>query len=257
MPGRWLTDPAADGPAAVRPAFTAVESDTFVKILTFARNPANADMELLHCLDGAGTRVLDTSSGHKAAPLTDAMRAAIAEGERVRLWHNHPSQDSLSHSDWLCAGTSAELEVLALNQHGSIFVGRIPDWDDRLHELLALLPELGAELELYMSRLAKARGLDLGLEIELSMLTGHVLNCALAKCTTVRYAYWLVNGDDRVIAACASAGVTCDGLALAVGAIEEQMETARLTAAAPSEPRPQGPTALMARDARSIGLAHS
>ncbi|MGI4794762.1 MAG: hypothetical protein ACRYG8_11910 [Janthinobacterium lividum] len=67
------------------------------------------------------------SVGLRGAPITDGMIDAIKAETGVRIWHNHPSQDPLSHHDWECAATAAELEVLALNEHGSIFVGRMVD----------------------------------------------------------------------------------------------------------------------------------
>jgi hypothetical protein len=122
---RWLTDPAANGPSAIRPDFTDVERRAFCEILEFARDRANVDMELLQCLDAAGTCEHGRSTGRKAAPFTPEMEAAIAAKGGVRQWHNHPSQDSLSHQDWLSAGLSETVEVLAL-EHDSFRLSNPP-----------------------------------------------------------------------------------------------------------------------------------
>lgn len=130
--GRWFTG-ASDGRIAVD--FTATENATVATILAFAGNPANRDQELMHCLDGGGSRVIDTSMGRKAADLTDTMKS-VAAVKSVRFWHNHPSQDSLSHHDWRLAATTDSIEVLALNENGSIFVGCMLEWHDEFDELL-------------------------------------------------------------------------------------------------------------------------
>lgn len=223
MSTRWFTDDAVKGPLRIRPTFTAKEQETLAAILEFARSPANSRRELLHCLDAAGTLVHDTSSGLGSAPLEQSMKSAILAGGGVRLWHNHPSQDSLSHHDWLCAGTSADLEVLALNQRGSIFVGRIARWDDALAEILNWLPRLAPDLELHMSHLAGERGLDVNDRCELSKFTGHVLNMALAECCSVQYAYCLVPQDQEVVDRCSLLDIIGDGRAFAADALRVQL----------------------------------
>jgi hypothetical protein len=152
------------------------------------------------------------------------MKLAMQAGS-VRQWHNHPSQDSLSHDDWLCAATSADLEILALNKHGSIFVGRVPEWEDPLEALFRWLPRLGGDLELHMSKLAKNRALDDEMLVRLSTFTGHVLNTALAQRTTVRYAYSLRDDDDATVRACERLGVISDGIGFAADAIQEWLDT--------------------------------
>lgn len=224
MNAHWFTDAAHTGAASIKPTFTVQELKAFEEILAFAINPANADMELLLCLDAAGTQEHDRSTGRKAAPLTDAMRAAMDAGLGVRQWHNHPSQDSLSHHDWLCAGVSEKVEVLALNHRGSIFVGRITDWDDRLEPLLAWLPRLGADLELHMADLARKNGLGIDLQVRLANFTGHVLNVALAAKMPVRYAYCLVGDDSEVFAACENLAICSEGVAFAEQAIQEWLD---------------------------------
>ncbi len=228
MIDRWFTDAAAAGPAAISPVFTPVEQRHFGAIIEFALGAANREWENLRCINAAGTRMHDMSVGWKSAPLTDKMKAEIKAGGGVRQWHNHPSQDSLSHSDWECAGLSPTIEILALNERGSIFVGRIVEWDERLHHLLRWFPVFSEVLELHMEKLAKARGLDIGLLYPLSKFTGHVLNCALAACVPVRYAYSLEPADQATVDACSALRIIQDGLDYARLAIEQELEGLRL-----------------------------
>jgi hypothetical protein len=224
MDARWFTDAAHAGATSTRPTFTALERKAFEEILRFATDPANAEMELLLCLDAAGKQEHDRSSGRKAAPVTDTMYAKMEAGAGVRQWHNHPSQDSLSNQDWLCAGAFDTVEVLALNQRGSFFVGRIAEWDDRLKPLLAWLPRLGGDLELHMSDLARKKGLAVDLQVRLAKFTGHVLNIALANRMPVRYAHCLVCEDSDVLAACEKLAICSEGVAFSERAIQEWLD---------------------------------
>ena len=151
------------------------------------------------------------------------MNKAIEAGKGVRLWHNHPSQDSLSHRDWLCAGISADLEVLALNARGSMFVGRVKLWDDRLHDLLEWLPRLGGDLKFYMSTLAKDRHLDIDAACELPKFTGHVLNSGLANCGLVQYGYCLLPQDQKLIHLFSLLSIVADGQSFATRAINQKL----------------------------------
>lgn len=223
MRHRWFTGSAATNPRTVQPQLTVVELTTLQQILDFAADPNNAGKELMHCLDAAGTVVHDISTGDKAAPITQLMRDAIAAEKGVRLWHNHPSQDSLSHHDWLCSGASSELEVLAVNVRGSMFVGRIELWDDRLHKLLEWLPRLAADLEFYMSNISRERNLDLDAVCELPKFTGHVLNSALANHGLVQYGYRFLPIDQTLIDVFTSSNIIVDGASYAAKAIEDEL----------------------------------
>lgn len=224
MTAHWFTDPAANRPSAIRPDFTDTERRAFAEILAFAKDPANVDMELLLCLNAAGTCEHGRSTGRKAAPFTPEIDVAIAAEAGVRQWHNHPSQDSLSHQDWLCAGLSETVEVLALNANGSIFVGRIVEWDDRLHDLLPWLPTLSSDLEMHVDDLAKKRGLAVGALVGLSSLTGHILNVALANKMPVRYGFALLNRDQVTVAAADALSLVADGIAFAERAIQDWLD---------------------------------
>ncbi|GAB6974601.1 hypothetical protein [Methylobacterium phyllosphaerae] len=229
MTSRWFTDPAAAGPAPINRTFTPFEESHFTAILEFARNPANENWENLRCLDASGTVVHDMSVGVKAAPSTDKMEAAIKARTGVRQWHNHPSEDSLSHYDWQFAAWSPHIEILVLNKRESFFVGRIVKEDDRFNHIFPWLSRLSTDLHFEIDRIAKKQKLDFSLFEPLSKLTGHILNTALATCcSSVRYAYHLSPDDQAVVAACSSLRILQDGLEYARLAIEQEFECLRL-----------------------------
>lgn len=227
MSSRWFTDDAAAGPAEIRPVFTPFETRHFTAILEFARNEANCDWENLRCIDADGTRMYDMTVGYKCGPLTDKMKSAIAAKRGVRQWHNHPSQDSLSDSDWICAASETELEILALNERGSIYVGRLIGWDERLNHVFRGLRTLGENLERHMDGLAVQRSLDIDLQVALSRFTAHVLNLALAACCPeVRYAYTHMPEEREVLDACSALGIVEDGCVYAKAAIQKMLDEA-------------------------------
>lgn len=239
MTARWFTDCAANCPAPIDPEFTDTERASFQEILAFARIPQNRahDLELMHCLDTAGSSVLARSSGTRESPVdTPEMRNALATSGGVRLWHNHPSQDSLSSKDWLCAGFEEGPEVLALNLRESFFVGRIAEWEEGLEYLLAWLHDFGPVLAAHLQTLANSREVDRATRIELKGFTGHVLNLALADRTNVRYAYHLAPADKDVIERCSSFGLIQDGRTFAASSIDQKL--AELAAASPKPPGP-------------------
>lgn len=213
--GRWFTG-TSDGHIAA--SFTAIEDATYAAIIAFARDPANRDHELLHCVDGDGSRIIDRSTGHKAADLTDSMKLAAAE-QPVRFWHNHPSQDSLSHHDWRLAATTNLIEVLALNESGSLFVGRVLAPHSNLDDLLCRFSRIAEGLELTMSNFAKSVGMSIDDEISFSQRTSHVLNLAMSRCQVVAYAYRLSACDTATMKAAEGLGVVAKGLDFAVSEI--------------------------------------
>lgn len=238
MTARWFTDCAANGPAPIDPEFTDTERASFETILDFARVPENRaqEMELMHCLDSAGTRLIITSTGVREFVVTPEVSAAAqAATDGVRFWHNHPSRDSLSHSDWQAASSKEQPEVLALNEHESFFVGRIVDWDDRFKDLFKWLPRLARDLHDHLEELAAVHGLSEDATSDLCKFTGHVLNLALADHTTVRYAYRLVPVDQATIDRCSSLGIIQDGRAFAANSI-----TWKLGKLAVPSPKPNG-----------------
>ena len=237
MTARWFTDCAANGPAPINPDFTDTEQASFQAILAFARFPEyrTHDLELMHCLNTAGTKVLAKSSGISEAPIdTREMRLALATEGGARLWHNHPSQDSLSYKDWQCAGLEEGPEVLALNLRESFFVGRIAEWEDGLEYLLEWLHDFGRILAAHLQTLANSRDVDRATRIELRSFTGHVLNLALADRTNVRYAYRFTPADQAVIDRCSSFEIIGDGRTFAAAAIDRKL--GQLAAALPQAP---------------------
>jgi hypothetical protein len=200
MTSRWFTDTAASGPAPAHFSVTPVEDEALADILNFARTPGNEERELMIALTSDGTKRLDASTGRKEAGLTDRMRDAILGQEGVRLWHNHPSQGSLSHGDWWAASTSSDLEVLAVTTRGSIFVGRVVDYRDEFQALFQWLPRLAGDLELHIDNRAKLSGSKDEDIITLPRFVGHVLNLALADACGVRYAYRFMPEEGTVVA---------------------------------------------------------
>ena len=230
MAAHWFTDLAAKSPSATTPRFTQVETQALTEILTFAQDPSNLGMELLICLDAAGTLEHGRSTGSGAAPFTEEMEAAITAANGVRLWHNHPSQQSLSQQDWLCAESSAAVEVLAVNVNGSIFVGRIVKRDARLCDLLQWLRKLSPDLEMHVDKLAKKRNFNTEYLVGLSSLTGHMLNIAFAKKMSVRYAFRLLGTDLLTITKADALSLTEDGIIFAEEAIQEWLDEQSTTA---------------------------
>lgn len=189
---RWLTG-SKDG--SILAALTPTEATTLDAILNFARSPANRDIELLHCLDGAGDRVIDTTKGNKEGSLSEKMKSAAKAGP-VRLWHNHPTQDSLSDKDWSAASASAAIEVVAINISGSLFVGRMQKWRDKYR---ALFEEhfvfIAGHVKFAIQNSAKKTGMASNELTVFERRVGHVLNLALFQLGVVQYAYCLSTDD--------------------------------------------------------------
>lgn len=213
---RWFTG-ASDGHILVD--FTATERATIAAILDFARDPTNDGHELMHCIDTDGTRVIDMATGRGRVDLTEKMNSAIVAKEPVRLWHNHPSQDSLSHQDWKSAATTSSLEIVALNDGGSIFVGRIREWRNEIEDVLRQSMRIAADLEFKMSNFAKAANMDIDHLIAFSKRTSHVLNLAMARCQVAEYAYHLSDENRDNIQIAENLGTVAMGLDFATSEI--------------------------------------
>ena len=161
------------------------------------------------------------------------MRAVAASGEGARFWHNHPSQNSLSDGDWEWAATAPSIEVVALNESGSMFAGSMPHWDDAFKSVLEAFRSIAADLEFTMSRSAKTRGLGIDTQNALSHLTGHVLNLAMAANGVGAYGYSLSVPDART--ASAASDVIADGLAYAIAEIKDVIASAVVEPDAPDD----------------------
>lgn len=225
MDGRWFTG-SADGLIPI--ILTDLEVRSLGEIIAFARDPENRarEREMLICIDGEGTTVIDTSIGdHKAAPVTDAMKDAAEKGP-VRFWHNHPSRDSISHSDWNLAGTIPTIEILAANEGGSLFVGRMLDWADGMDRVIAQFVTISGVVEQRMSDALKTAGVDIDDVVAFSHRTGHVMNLAMARCGLVEYAHRFVDADAANWAVAESNGVVAMGIALATAQIQQVLAAA-------------------------------
>ncbi|MFY8210623.1 MAG: hypothetical protein ACOVOE_15110 [Caulobacter sp.] len=82
--------------------------------------------ELLVCVAQDGVTIIDDTIGsNDRVELTAPMLQEIATNGGCILIHNHPSEGSLSYSDWsLAAGNPGIGEIVAVNSSGSIFRGR-------------------------------------------------------------------------------------------------------------------------------------
>jgi hypothetical protein len=204
LTNRWFTHSQPDALAVAPTAFTELEQATIDQIRAFARKPENKTWELMHCLDAGGFAFHDKSSGLKQAEITEKMKDAMRAGEGVRLWHNHPSGQSLSHHDWNVAACCPTVEVLAVSEHGSIFVGRIPEWDDAFQAVIEKLSRIGADLEFRVSRICREEEVRFELTNALSTLTGHFSNLAVGMSSVGNYAFSLADRDQQIFDEAAS-----------------------------------------------------
>lgn len=210
---RWLAAEPGGALATTEDAFTDLERFALEAILSFAREPDNDRQELMFCLTPDGSKLVGVTTGVKAAPITDRMRAAM-NATGARFWHNHPSQDSLSHYDWLCAAVDDRVELVAVNASGSIFAGRVTAWRDEILSALNEAPSIAADVEFAMSDACRVCG-NMNLAVSLATFTGHVVNLALAELGACTYSYLLSIQDQAVIDDAITAGVLQVGLARA------------------------------------------
>lgn len=118
-------------------AYTAVERQAIQTVLnhqlTFlpiplSGSPSGAATEMHIAIDSTGTAVIDqvihpATGGH----MTEKMQAAAVTEAGCRIIHNHPSQHSLSHSDWNVLAAHPSVEMTAVNSHGTTFRGKVLD----------------------------------------------------------------------------------------------------------------------------------
>ncbi|MEJ5117179.1 hypothetical protein WH158_07075 [Gluconobacter cerinus] len=84
--------------------------------------------ELLICLDSAKTLEIDRTCGTPSgAELTSKMLSfGVKHNRGAVLVHNHPSQGSLSDSDWkILFNFPGVKEIVAVNSSGSVFSGKV------------------------------------------------------------------------------------------------------------------------------------
>lgn len=85
-----------------------------------------------------GHTVLDvTINPASGGPLSTKIGGMLAAGQKVRLLHNHPSEDSLSSSDWeTLAHHHGMLETVVVTPNGSVYRGKV-DYDFQAGDVLA------------------------------------------------------------------------------------------------------------------------
>ncbi len=190
---RWFTtqSSAPDQPSDWH--FTPLEEEAVAAIKAFEAEQ-NSRNELMYCLDASGSRIIDITSGMREAPLSRKMRDAMEAGSALRLWHNHPSNDSLSAEDWKVASVSPDIEVVALTSTGSTFVGRVPDWDDRLEIAFKHIPQIAGFAQIEVLKANKGYP-----HTALDNLVGHLIGCELASRKLLRYAHRLSARDQAVL----------------------------------------------------------
>lgn len=155
-------------------------------------------MELLHCINNAGTRTIVREIGYKRVKLPQVALDAI-ETSLVRIWHNHPSQGSISDADWMAAGVNNRTEILAVNESGTIYVGRILNWPDKFDAVMNQnLKRLAGLLDHVMQRHTTSHKV-FDERLASCHLDGHLLNLCLAECGVVRYAAQLSDVDAEAL----------------------------------------------------------
>lgn len=89
-------------------------------------SPTAPQSELQIALDGHGSKEIDrqiTPSG--GGNLTATMIQAASSPTGCRIIHNHPSQGSLSSSDWNALACYHGMEMTAVNSQGTTFRGKV------------------------------------------------------------------------------------------------------------------------------------
>jgi hypothetical protein len=168
------------------------------------------DQELLICVSEDGEIELDRVVGEAdKAELPKHILAELSQGKVIRLFHNHPSNLSLSHADWNLSTTfGGRAEPIAINTSGSIFVGATLD----LQGMTALLQSknLGDVLLLgdgaYLATPVPThmdddqRGQYVRYKGLAAHLVSHALNQELANRRLVQYEFTLSPNDATLFA---------------------------------------------------------
>lgn len=115
--------------------FTPAEKQAIATVLqhqhTFLPIPPNEPTtqvrsELHIALDGIGSQEISREI-HPASGgmMNQTMIAAALSATGCRIIHNHPSQGSLSSSDWNVLAQYPSMEMTAVNSHGTTFRGKV------------------------------------------------------------------------------------------------------------------------------------
>lgn len=195
--GRWLARPGSRELQVGIASLTPTETATMSALLAFMSAHPHDGEELMHCIDLAGTQLIDASGGYRESELTPPMRAVLDGDAGGRLWHNHPSGDSLSGGDWQLAG-SGDIEVVAVTARGSVFAGRIPDWSDDMWLVIRSHGLIGGYADGAVRYLGGGDDPG-GRKAALAGLVGHLINLDLARRELVAYAFGLSAEDTRAL----------------------------------------------------------
>jgi hypothetical protein len=172
--------------------FTAVERETHATIRRFMETHRGRNDELMHNLDLDGTRRLAEATGESEALLTEEAKAALAAAGGGRLWHNHPSGQSLSGGDWFAAGAE-NVEVMVVTLRGSIFAGRIAEWRDEMYPIIKAYQSI---YDMTAARLLGAGNGRLRPQTGVAGAIGHLMALELARRRLVTYSF-LLGAEDQ------------------------------------------------------------
>ena len=117
------------------PPFTTTEDEQIdaVRAHQLATKPAT---EMLVCMSECGTRIIDTDVGTaNTVHLTPTMLKHLSDAGQCKLIHNHPSEGSLSTTDWrLCIVNPGIIEIIAVSSQRSTYRAAVlnPSGLDRL-----------------------------------------------------------------------------------------------------------------------------
>ncbi|GEO00566.1 hypothetical protein NSE01_23980 [Novosphingobium sediminis] len=126
--------------------FTTTERDSIEEVLAHQRafkNGSGAVNSELHiALDGVGQTEVSRQIQPPAGGEMDAPMVAAANSiAGCRIIHNHPSEGSLSASDWNVLAHHSGMEMVAVNTQGTTFRGKViepdafPNWFTKISEV--------------------------------------------------------------------------------------------------------------------------
>ena len=164
--------------------------------------------ELLICIDERGTAEIDRAEGEESrVDLTEEMERRLIAGGTVKLFHNHPSNNSISGSDWhQSIRWDGRAEIVVLNRYGSVFCGTSEKSAD-VKRLLTQV-QLNDVRDDGESALLSSGGPELAkLKISSVHLVSHIINLRLRNMGLVCYDTWLSEYDEGLLQACADSSL--------------------------------------------------
>lgn len=160
--------------------------------------------ELLCCLTSDGASEIDRAVGTiNRVDLPKSLDAVLKAGDGVRLFHNHPSEGSLSAADWWQSiRWNGKADLIAINRHRTIFSGAAKN----VPELTALLSrvELDEVRDCGECALFAAACPPDAHQLKpiATHLVSHLLNIELCSLGLVYYEFQLSVRDDIIWSAC-------------------------------------------------------